>query len=124
MAVSTDDDFTFSSQPLMAYNLSQIANEATAEIRRNPSIKASELAAMLQVSRRTLSRAFRESATSFRDIQGQALCRRVTSQLQQPGVSIKEIAVAAGYRQANSMSRRWRNLTGQCLTSSRKATCE
>ena len=105
----------------MAYNLQQIAAWAKNEIEANPLVKASELAAAIQVSRRTLARALRvESATSFREIQAEALRRHVSSALQQPGTSIKEIAMTAGYCQANSMSRRWKNLTGQCPTNSRK----
>jgi AraC-like DNA-binding protein len=81
-----------------------------------------DLAAELRVGRHTIQRALRiHGRTSYRKLQGSILrdelVRRVAAE---PTLSIKEIAAGLGYEHGRSLSRRFRQLTGQSPTARRR----
>lgn len=71
-----------------------------------------EVAGLLRVSPRTLQRLFAAEGISYSDIVERCRCKTACESLESTRISIKDIAVSLGYRDASSFSRAFRRWTG------------
>ncbi len=74
---------------------------------------ADALAALLNVSSRTLHRQLKDEGTSLQSIKDTVRRERAALQLQRTDKPIKQIALAVGFRNEKSFSRAFREWTGQ-----------
>ena len=72
-----------------------------------------DIAPLLGVSPRTLQRALGEADVCYSDLVERCRCTAACDSLEKTQKSVKDIAVALGYRDASSFSRAFRRWTGR-----------
>jgi AraC-like DNA-binding protein len=70
-------------------------------------------ASRLSIGRRTLQRALKAEATSFRELRARFIETRARALLSESGLEVQSIARALGYEEPNSFRRAFSGWTGQ-----------